>query len=188
MLTRLLDNWVYATPPVALLLVGLYPFMDSAIMLPLFLALPVYMIHQFEEHDDNRFIKFFNRTMGAGKGGLSAAGVWIINVIFVWFFLLAVFYAASLRSSLGVLAAYLLLINGLLHVGWALLFRRYNPGLWTAILLLIPLSFWIYATIPSSLSIHVISAIVVIVLHAAIMVMTKRSSNEKQTDNMGATK
>lgn len=174
MLKRLFNNWAYATPPVALLLIGLYPFIRNAVALPLFLSLPVYMIHQYEEHDDNRFAAFLNGMMGADKKGLSPTDVWIINVIFVWFFLLVVFHVASVDPGWGVLAAYLLAVNGFVHLAWAVMFRKYNPGLWTAMLLFIPLSVWIYAVTPATPTIHIVSAILVIVLHGAIMVLARR--------------
>ena len=174
MLSRLFQNWAYAAPPLALLLIGLYPFIGSAIALPLFLSLPVYMNHQCEEHDDNRFATFLNGMMGPGKRGLSAAAIWIVNVIFVWFLLLAVFHLATRTLGWGVLAAYLLAINGILHMIWAVKFRKYNPGLWTSILLFIPLAIWIFATVPATLSSHIVSAVLVIAIHAGIMIAARR--------------
>ncbi|MEM9236846.1 MAG: HXXEE domain-containing protein [Verrucomicrobiota bacterium] len=174
MINRLFQYWVYATPPIALLLIGLYPFLEESIALPLFLSLPVYMIHQYEEHDDNQFADFLNGLMGAEKKGLSPAHVWIINVVFVWFLLLATFYLTELSSNLGVLAAYLLAINGFVHVAWAVAFRRYNPGLWTSLILFLPLAVWIFAAIPASLAIHATSAILIVILHAAIMIIARR--------------
>jgi len=174
MLNRLFRNWAYATPPIALLLIGLYPFMGAALAWPLFLSLPVYMIHQYEEHDDNRFAVFLNGMMGPEKRGLSPPAIWIVNVIFVWFLLLAVFQLAARTPGWGVLAAYLLAINGILHVVWAAKFRKYNPGLWTSIFLFLPLAIWILATIPAALSIHIVSVVLVILLHAGIMIAARR--------------
>lgn len=174
MLGRLFENWAYATPPIALLLIGLYPFIGPAIDLPLYLSLPVYMLHQYEEHDDNRFATFLNAMMGEEKRGLVAADIWVINVIFVWFFLLVAFYLAAANAGWAVLAGYLLAINGFVHVAWALMFRAYNPGLWTAIILFLPLAIWIFATIPAALPVHIASAFLVIALHAAIMAVARR--------------
>lgn len=174
MLDRLFQNWVYATPPIAVLLIGLYPFLGTKVSLPLFLSLPVYMIHQYEEHDNNRFTLFLNGMMGAGKKGLSSADVWIINIIFVWCFLLVVFHLASFAPGWGVLAAYLLAINGVLHVLWAIKFRKYNPGLWTSIFLFIPLAVWVFSTTAATALIHIVSATFVIGVHVAIMIAARR--------------
>lgn len=174
MLERLLQNWAYATPPIALLLLGLYPFIGGSIAFPVFLSLPIYMLHQYEEHDDNRFALFLNSMMGADKRGLSSSDVWVINVIFVWFFLLAVFYMAERDPGWGMAAAYLLAINAVVHLAWAVAFRKYNPGLWTALVLFLPCSVWIFATVPASLVIHGVSVLLVIVLHACIMIAARR--------------
>ncbi|MEM9393031.1 MAG: HXXEE domain-containing protein [Pseudomonadota bacterium] len=174
MLERLFQNWVYATPPIALLLVLLYPFIGSSIELAVFLSLPIYMLHQYEEHDNDRFAQFLNGMMGADKRGLSARDVWVVNVIFVWFFLLIVFYLSLANVQWGVLAAYLLAINGVVHVVWALKFRSYNPGLWTAIVLFLPGALWIFSTVNASTVTHVISAVLVIALHAGIIIAARR--------------
>ncbi|MEM9283559.1 MAG: HXXEE domain-containing protein [Verrucomicrobiota bacterium] len=174
MITRLFQYWVYAAPPIALLLIGLYPFVSDSIALPLFLSLPAYLLHQYEEHDDNRFAEFLNGMMGTARKGLSPASIWVINVVFVWFLLLAVFYLASIDSGWAVLAGYLLAINGFVHVAWAVAFRKYNPGLWTSFLLFLPLAVWIFAAIPATLAIHLTSAVLIVMLHAAIMMMARR--------------
>ncbi|MEO0659504.1 MAG: HXXEE domain-containing protein [Pseudomonadota bacterium] len=176
MLDRFFQNWAYAAPPCALLVLGLYPFVGAAIEPSVFLSLPIYMIHQYDEHDNNRFAIFLNATMGKDRRGLTPRDVWIINVIFVWFFLLAVFYLAAAKPGWGVLAGYLLAINGCVHIAWALKFRAYNPGLWTALILFIPCAIWIFLAVPANLTIHVVAALLVIVLHAAIMVLARRTA------------
>ena len=174
MLDRFFQNWAYAAPPFALLVLGLYPLIGPTIELSVFLSLPIYMFHQYEEHDDNRFAIYLNAMMGKDTRGLTPRDVWIINVIFVWFFLLAAFYLATANPGWGVLAGYLLAINGAVHIAWGLRFRAYNPGLWTAILLFIPCAVWIFLSVPANLTLHAVSALLVIVLHAAIMVLARR--------------
>lgn len=174
MLERLIQNWVYASPPVALLMLGLYPFIGEAIAFPTFLSLPVYMLHQYEEHDDNRFAIFLNGMMTAEKRGLSPVDIWVINVVLVWFLLLAAFYLAWLNPGWGVLAGYLLAVNALVHLAWAAAFRGYNPGVWTAALMFVPCSAWIFVTVQAEWIIHVISLGVVVILHASIMVRATR--------------
>jgi hypothetical protein len=46
-----------------------------------FLLLPVYILHQYEEHDNDRFRQFFNQTIGQeGKDVLSPWVVFLTNV------------------------------------------------------------------------------------------------------------
>jgi len=164
---RLTENWVYGALPMAFLLILFAPFVDG-IALPVYLSLPIYMLHQYEEHDADRFRRSINLMLGPKARGLSHASVWIINVIFVWFALLAVFFAASANPGWGVVAAYLMAINALVHMVAAVRTRQYNPGLVTAIVLFLPLSAWIFAAHPASVAQNFAGAILIVGLHAAI--------------------
>ncbi len=53
--------------------------------------------------------------------------------------LAAIYLTRYRKPALGLAAPYLAIVNGLLHIGGALHGRRYNPGLWTSILLFLPL-------------------------------------------------
>lgn len=164
---RLTANWVYGALPMAVLLILFTPFVEG-VALPVYLALPIYMLHQYEEHDADRFRTSINLMLGPKARGLSHASVWIINVIFVWFALLAVFFVASADPGWGVVAAYLMAINALAHIVAAFRARQYNPGLVTAILLFLPLSIWIFVFQPASLAQYLAGALLIIALHAAI--------------------
>jgi len=164
---RLTANWVYGALPIAVLLIAFSPFVDG-IALPVYLSLPVYMLHQYEEHDADRFLKSINLLLGPKARGLTHASVWTINVIFVWFLLLAVFYVAREAPGWGVVAAYLMAINALVHIAAAIRTRQGNPGLVTAIVLFLPLSAWIFAVQPASLVQYLIGAALIVALHGAI--------------------
>jgi hypothetical protein len=45
---------------------------------------PVYMVHQYEEHDNDRFRLFVNEKIGKQRVGLSPLAVFVINVPGVW--------------------------------------------------------------------------------------------------------
>lgn len=59
------------------------------------------------------------------------AGVWAVD-------LCALNLARYVALAFGLVAPYLALVNGLLHLVGALRERRYNPGLWTGLLLFLP--------------------------------------------------
>jgi hypothetical protein len=146
MLNRLVVNWVYGGFLAALLLLLLAPLITRSWSLALgavFLQLPVYMLHQYEEHDNDRFRLFFNRNFGRGKEVLSPMAVFVINVPGVWgVFALCLTLASAVNIGLGLIPVYVVLVNGLIHIVHAALFRCYNPGLATAILLFLPASFY----------------------------------------------
>lgn len=179
---RLTENWVYATPPMALLLFGMAPFVNDAASLPMFLSLPVYMLHQYEEHDADRFRIYVNAMVPAGRVGLQRIDVWVINVVFVWFLLLCIFWMASVSPGWGVLAAYLLLVNAIVHMLPAIMRRQSNPGLMTAIVLFLPLSIWGLATTPATLVQHLAGCALIVALHVTIVVWALRKHAPEEID------
>jgi hypothetical protein len=104
-----------------------------------FLFLPLYMMHQYEEHDADRFRLFVNALIGGGREVLTPAAVFVINVPGVWGVIaLATYLSAWVAPGLGLIAVYLAVVNALAHVGQAVLLRRYNPGLGTAVAVFLP--------------------------------------------------
>ena len=115
----IIKYWVYGGTLAGILILALSPVICFAWPLALtlvFLQLPIYMLHQFEEHNHDRFRTFFNDILGKGQPVLSEGAVCFINTVGVW----------------GV--------NALIHIVQAVALRRYNPGLVTAIVLFLPLS------------------------------------------------
>jgi len=143
MFTRLRDNWVYGGFLAALMLLALTPVLArgwSLGLLLIWLQLPIYMLHQYEEHDDDSFRRFENTTIGGGKEVLSRFDVFVINIAGVWGVDAVAFWlAARVHLGLGLIAVYLSLVNSVGHCLQAVALRRYNPGLITSILLFIPL-------------------------------------------------
>lgn len=153
------------------LLIGMWPWP----LLLIFLHSPVYMIHQVEEHADDRFRTFVNRTRFGGREALTTSDVIRINVGFVWGIDLAALYVAWLCGAGWALAApYLMLVNALAHIGPAIRFRGYNPGLVTGIVLFIPLSAVTLALTPATLMQHGIGLAVSVLLHVAIAISAYR--------------
>lgn len=154
MLNRLITNWVYGGFLAGLLLLLLAPVVVHdwpSALTATFLCLPVYMLHQYEEHDNDRFRLFINKIVGKGQDVLTHLAVFIINVPGVWGVVaLSIWLAATVNIGFGLIAAYLLIVNGLFHILHAIIFRTYNPGLGTAIATFIPLGIYALITIQRS--------------------------------------
>jgi hypothetical protein len=105
------------------------------------------MLHQYEEHAQGKFKDFINHMLGGGKEILGDQAIFWINILLVWVLDLCVLYIAYyVNLALGLIAAYLTVFNGLLHIVMAIALRRYNPGLWTSIVLFLPVGgYAIYA-------------------------------------------
>jgi len=66
MFGRLIANWVYGGFLAGLLMLFLTPVLVHSWPVPLvaaFLCLPAYMIHQYEEHDNDRFRLYVNQRL-----------------------------------------------------------------------------------------------------------------------------
>jgi hypothetical protein len=163
-------------------LFALLPALWSGPTAPVVLAaslLPVYMLHQYEEHDADRFRLYVNREVGGGLEVLTPAAVFVINIGAVWVLDVVVIYlAARVDLGLGLIAAYLMLVNAVVHIVGAIRGRAYNPGLVTAIVLFLPASIATIAAIDGagagSLQDHVIGLVLAIAVHAMIVVYALR--------------
>jgi hypothetical protein len=177
MLDRLAKNWVYGGSLAGVLLLLLAPLLLrgwTAVAAATFLCLPVYMLHQLEEHDRDRFREFVNARLGGGAEVLTTPVVFIVNIPGVWGVIaISLWLAARVNPGFGLIAAYLILVNGVVHVMPALVMRCYNPGLVTAILLFVPLgSYCLYATAQAgagTVGMHVTGVVTAIAIHAGLI-------------------
>jgi hypothetical protein len=144
MMTRLFKYWVYGGLLAGIMILALMPLLASdwsTTFTAIFVLLPIYMLHQYEEHDGDRFRLYINRKIGNGAEVLTPAAVFVINIGAVWILDLAVIYLAwSVDLRFGLTAVYLMLINAIVHIVGAVRSGGYNPGLVTAVVLLLPFS------------------------------------------------
>lgn len=175
-------NWMYAGFVAGLFLFAIVPLLVMAWSLPLllvYLLLPVYMVHQLEEHHDDRFRSWVNEVMFGGRDVLTTPAVVLINVVGVWAVDLAVVYlAAFVGLGLGLIAVYLTLVNGVIHIAAAVAKRAYNPGLVTSVVLFLPVGLWALVAISAAPGVgpadQAIGLGAALLIHAAIIVHVKR--------------
>jgi hypothetical protein len=105
---------------------------------------------------------------------LTPAATFWINAFGVWGLdLVAIYLAAFVDLSLGLIAFYLPLVNALTHVREAAARREYNPGLWTSLALFLPVSGWglckVAALSGATWTDHVAALLVALAVHIAII-------------------
>lgn len=180
MLDRLIRNWVYGGALCGLLLALLTPVLARGWpvwLLAIWLQLPLYMLHQYEEHDADRFAHFVNLHVAGGRTALTPAAIFLINIPGVWGVIAASWMlAATVRPGLGLIAIYLTLVNAAAHVGGLIALRIYNPGVATAMVGFIPIGGWalwcIQRTRPS-IADHALGISAAIAIHIAIVVYVR---------------
>lgn len=181
MLDRLAANWVYGGSLAGLLILLLTPLLLRgwpASSTAVFLCLPIYMLHQWEEHDDDRFRLFLNRFMGHGHEVLSHRDVFWINVPGVWGVIAVSFWLAAVANpGFGLIAAYLMLVNGIIHAAQSVVAREYNPGLITAVALFFPFGgycVWvIQQTGHGTVAMHALGFGLALLIHAAVLLRVR---------------
>jgi hypothetical protein len=176
-LARLQAFWVYGGFLAGIMLLALAPLLlrgwDRAAVLA-FLALPVYMLHQYEEHDDDRFRRFVASHLGKGRDVLPTPSIFVINIVGVWAAMVAVLWLMRAADpGFGVVAGYLLLVNAAVHLAAGVALRGYNPGLVTGIVFFIPLGLAILLTSPAGLGLHALGLALIVLLHGAIVVRAR---------------
>lgn len=182
MLNRLIANWVYGGFLAAVLLLLLTPVITRAwspSLVATFLLLPVYMLQQYEEHDNDRFSKFLNQTIGRGREVLSPSAVFVINVPGVWGVIgLSLWLATFVKIGFALIAVYLVLVNAVAHLVHSAIFRCYNPGLGTAIVLFLPFGVYALLTVQraggGSGLMHATGLLVAVGIHGAILAHVRR--------------
>jgi hypothetical protein len=175
------DNWARATLPIAVLLLLLAPFIYRGIgpeAFFVFLLLPVYLVHQFEEHGRGEFKEFVNRVVGKGRQVLDDEAIFWINMLGVWCLsLLGLYLSVYVSLAYGLAVAYLTVLNGVSHVVMAVMKRRPNPGFWTSLLLFLPFGgYALYAlsvTAGAGFVPHAFGLGAAIVLHGAILLYVR---------------
>ncbi len=171
-------NWMYAGVIAGLFLFAVLPLFADAWSLPLllvFIQLPLYMLHQVEEHAGDRFRTFVNTRIARVPDALTTEAVVVINVPLVWGVdLVALYLARFVDLGLGLIAIYLTVVNALVHILTAVRFRGYNPGLATAIVLFLPFGVWgivVFAATPGvTIGDHILGIALAVVVHVGIAV------------------
>lgn len=80
-------QWPYAALFAAGFLAILAPLVFRYAGIPLglvYLQLPIYMLHQYEEHDCDRFRLWVNNMIGHGRDVLTPIATFSINSLLVW--------------------------------------------------------------------------------------------------------
>lgn len=179
---RLFKYWTYGGFLAGIMILALLPLLAggwSAPFTAIFLLLPVYMLHQYEEHDRDRFRLYINDMIGHGAEVLTPAAVFVINIGAVWLLDVVVIYLAwAVDLGLGLIAVYLMLINALVHIAGAIRARAYNPGLVTAVVLFLPFGLYAWWSIEGSgqatVADHLTGFVVGVAAHAAIVAYALR--------------
>ena len=175
-------QWPYAALFAAGFLGAIAPvvfrFAGAAVGL-VYLQLPIYMVHQYEEHAGDRFRPWVNAMIGHGQEVLTPIATFWINSLLVWLLdLVALYLARFVDLSFGLIAIYLPVVNAFGHIVPGVVKRQYNPGLLTSLLLFLPVGLVSILVVShaagSSVGDHLLAFAVAIAVHGVIIAHVRR--------------
>lgn len=175
-------QWPYAALFTAGFLGLLAPLVFRYAGLPLglvYLQLPIYMLHQYEEHTGDRFRQWVNNNIGHGRELLTPIATFWINSLLVWLLdVVALYLACFVSLSLGLIAIYLPLLNACGHIVPWIIKRQYNPGLLTSVFLFLPVGLLSACVVSRAadchLQNHLLALGVAIMVHGFIIAHVRR--------------
>jgi hypothetical protein len=155
LLSLIAVNWQKALPVLAIVTGAIWfvyfrasPASEQAMFMAL---LVIYMLHQIEEHLwPGGFRQFANAHVfksGNADWPVDMGGVALVNVGYVWLPVAAAALAPGALRWVGLAWIGLTLINALTHIVTTIRFHIYNPGLITSIVLFLPFTVWVLATL-----------------------------------------
>lgn len=191
MINWLYGNWAKLSLFLAVITtVLIYIFINhlNLLLFLIWMQLPIYLLHQFEEHNWNGFKNYVNRNVFKVKEGdfpLNNKIIFWVNIPVVWI-LIPIFSGLSSANILfGLWIPYFAVFNSLSHVIVSVRNQEYNPGLLVSLILGIPagiyglIIFYYYINVPALIS--VISIFFAVVLHIIVFGIIKR--NYKKQSN-----
>jgi hypothetical protein len=187
MMNWLYRNWAKLSIFLAIILTILIITLikNNYLLFLIWIQIPIYLLHQFEEHFNEGFKNYINnKVFGVEKGEfpLNDQNIFWINIPIIWI-LMPLFGLLSINNLLfGLWIPFFALINSLSHVIFSLRNHEYNPGIIVSILLGIPIStytiyiFYTYLKIPVFISL--ISILFAIIIHIIIFSYIRWNYNQ----------
>jgi len=178
MLNWLYKNWAKLSVLFAIVLtvfIVIFIKLENIVLFLIWIQIPIYLLHQFEEHAWNGFQNYINKKVFKvyeGNFPLNEKNIFWINIPIIWILMPIFAGLSSINIMFGLWIPYFAVFNSLSHVIFSIRNREYNPGLIISLILGIPVGtytlivFYSYIAVPVVISI--ISIFFVLLLHIII--------------------
>lgn len=188
MIDWLYNNWAKLSIFLAIIItILIYIFIKpyNFLLFLIWIQLPVYLLHQFEEHNWNGFKNYINRNVFKVEEGdfpLNDKIIFWVNIPIVWILIPVFLVLSSLNIMFGLWIPYFAIFNSLTHVIVSVRNREYNPGLIVSLILGIPVGIYaliiLYSYIQIPVLISVISIFFAILLHLIVFGFIRMKSKK----------
>jgi hypothetical protein len=178
MVNWLYKNWAKLSVLLAIVLtifIIIFIKPENIVLFLIWIQIPIYLLHQFEEHAWNGFKNYINKNVFKVQEGdfpLNEKNIFWINIPIIWILMPIFAGLSSINIIFGLWIPYFAVFNSLSHVIFSIRNREYNPGLIVSLILGIPVGiytlivFYSYIAVPAVISI--ISIFFAVLLHIII--------------------
>lgn len=165
---------------------------NDIVLFLIFIQIPIYLLHQFEEHAwPGGFKNYVNKQIfkvSDTNYPLNDISVFWVNIPIIWI-LMPLFAGLSyINLFFGLWIPYFAVINSLTHVVAAIVKREYNPGLAVSVILGIPVglyTLWIfYALINVPLMFTFLSILAAVLMHLILIIFIRRRYAEFKSNTL----
>ena len=167
----MMTNWLYknwAKLSVLLviaitLLVIYFIKLENTVLFLIWIQIPIYLLHQFEEHWRNGFKNYINKKVfqvQEGEYPLNDKNIFWINIPIIWILMPIFAGLSSMNIMFGLWIPYFAVFNSLSHVVFSIRNREYNPGLIVSLILGIPLGIYALIIFYSYIAVTAINSII----------------------------
>lgn len=150
----------------------------------IWIQLPIYLLHQFEEHNWNGFKNYVNRSVFKVEDGdfpLNDKIIFWINIPIIWIIIPTFSALSSVNILYGLWIPYFAVLNSLTHVVVSIRNKEYNPGLIVSLILGIPVGIYtltvFYSEINVPIIVSTISVLFAVLLHLMVFGYIRRNYN-----------
>jgi len=182
-------NWAKLSLFLAIIItVLIYIFVKPSnfLLFLIWIQLPIYLLHQFEEHNCNGFKNYVNRTVFKVKVGdfpLNDKIIFWVNIPIVWILIPIFSVLSSVNIMFGLWIPNFAIFNSLTHIIFSVRNQEYNPGLFVSLILGIPVGIYaliiFYSNIQVPILISALSIFFAILLHVIVFALIRKNYNKQ---------
>ena len=181
----LYKNWSKLSVGVAVVLTLLIFTFIKPVNILLFLIwiqIPIYLLHQFEEHSRNGFKNYVNKkvfNVVDGDYPLNDRNIFWINIPIIWILMPLSALLSYINPLIGLWIPFFGVINSLSHVIFSIVNKQYNPGILVSLILGIPVVTYalmiLYSNLMISYFVTGLSVGFAIILHMIVFLYIKNT-------------
>lgn len=170
------------------LLIFLFIKPSNTLLFLIWVQIPIYFLHQFEEHSRNGFKNYVNKTVFKVSDGdypLNDKNIFWINIPIIWILMPLFAILSGINPLIGLWIPFFGVINSLSHVIFSVVNQQYNPGIIVSLVLGIPVGVYALMIFYSSLNISYIVTVLAlgfaIILHLIVFFYIRTSYKKKNS-------